>query len=167
MLRKLVQFIERSKSTNNKNTPVLTCKLNKEPNLLKVLYSLSIILVSIYIFFMQIIEYREENLHHAIKNSQAVLMNINTNHILNGQLLKQNDQEIYQTSNKPEMDNEKNNIRGKIAIIVTDLGLNKANTLKALQLPQNITLGFSPYPADIGDWLDKAASYNGTQKLDC
>ncbi len=43
-----------------------------------------------------------------------------------------------------------------VAILLTGLGLSTASTEQALQLPKNITLGFSPYSTSLEDWLERA-----------
>lgn len=48
--------------------------------------------------------------------------------------------------------------RAQIVIIVGNLGLSKSNTEEALQLPNNVTLGFSPYAANIGHYIEQAVN---------
>jgi len=49
--------------------------------------------------------------------------------------------------------------RPRIAIILRGIGLSRAATLAAInQLPGGITLAFSPYTANIGDWMGMARS---------
>ena len=57
---------------------------------------------------------------------------------------------------KPELTASNDN-KPKISIIITNLGLSKSTTLKALELPNSITLGFSPYASNISEWLDHAS----------
>lgn len=44
----------------------------------------------------------------------------------------------------------------KVAVLVGGLGLSNATTERALALPANITLGFSPYAHNIPEWFAKA-----------
>lgn len=47
--------------------------------------------------------------------------------------------------------------RPRVAVVVTDLGLDKAATEAAIaRLPAEVTLSFSPYAADLGKWIKKA-----------
>jgi len=49
--------------------------------------------------------------------------------------------------------------RPRIAIILRGIGLSRAATLAAInQLPGGITLAFSPYTANLGDWMGMARS---------
>ena len=89
MIKKLVQFMERSKSTDHMATPIPTFELSEEPNLLKFLYAVSIIVIAVYVFFIQVVEYRVENLQHSVNNSQAALLEINSNKVINGKLFGQ------------------------------------------------------------------------------
>ena len=86
MIRKLVQFMERSKSADHNTAPIPTFELSEEPNLLKFLYALSIIIIAVYVFFIQVVEYRFESLQHTVKNSQAALIEITSNKVIHGKL---------------------------------------------------------------------------------
>lgn len=46
--------------------------------------------------------------------------------------------------------------RPKVAIVVTDLGLNQALSEEAIGLPGAMTLGFASYAGGLSDWIDKA-----------
>ena len=101
MIRKLVQFIKRIKLTNHSSkhksiTPLVTFELGEEHNLLKFLYALSIIIISVYVIFIQVIEYKADSLRHAANNSQAILVEITTNQIISGKLFNYQNQEHCQ-----------------------------------------------------------------------
>jgi polysaccharide deacetylase 2 family uncharacterized protein YibQ len=46
--------------------------------------------------------------------------------------------------------------RYKIAVVITELGLNNRQTEEVLKLPSDINLAFSPYSPDLTKWADKA-----------
>lgn len=48
----------------------------------------------------------------------------------------------------------------RIAIIITDLGLNKYNTELAVNLPRQFALGFLPYAANLKSLIDKAGDHS-------
>ncbi len=51
--------------------------------------------------------------------------------------------------------------QGYITIIMTDIGMSEADTGRAMEdLPQDMTLAFSPYSPNLGDWLKKAKDAN-------
>lgn len=56
---------------------------------------------------------------------------------------------IMQIKNKP---------KAKVALIVTELGLDRQLTLNVLEMPTNITLGFTPYSANVEEWINYAVS---------
>lgn len=51
-----------------------------------------------------------------------------------------------------------------LVVIVKGLGISKATTDKALELPKNITLGFSPYSSSLKDW-EKRVNGSGHEML--
>ena len=46
--------------------------------------------------------------------------------------------------------------RPRIALVITDLGINNTRTEQALNLPGAVTLAFAPYARQIQDWIGKA-----------
>ena len=46
--------------------------------------------------------------------------------------------------------------RPRIAIVLTDLGINSRRTEQAIQLPGPVTLAFAPYSRNVEDWIQKA-----------
>ena len=46
--------------------------------------------------------------------------------------------------------------RPRIAIVLTDLGINSRRTEEAIQLPGPVTLAFAPYSRNVEDWIQKA-----------
>ncbi|MDJ0686092.1 MAG: divergent polysaccharide deacetylase family protein [Alphaproteobacteria bacterium] len=46
--------------------------------------------------------------------------------------------------------------RPKIAVVVTDLGVNARRVEAAIALPGPITLAFAPYARKVGDWIEQA-----------
>jgi polysaccharide deacetylase 2 family uncharacterized protein YibQ len=60
-----------------------------------------------------------------------------------------------------------NDPRPRIAIVITKLGLLHGTTLAAIdQLPADITLSFSPYASDLGQWMGHARSLGHEVMLD-
>ena len=54
--------------------------------------------------------------------------------------------------------------RPQISIIVTRLGLSKQNTEKAIMLPGDITLAFTPYARKLSSWIDQSRA-NGHEVM--
>lgn len=75
--------------------------------------------------------------------NQLPANNIDENQSLNHPANQQIDQ--GQSNNSQGNNNQVNAILPKISIIVTNLGINKTITEKAVKLPKSITLGFLPY----------------------
>lgn len=46
--------------------------------------------------------------------------------------------------------------RPRIAIVLTDLGINTRRTEQAIQLPGAVTLAFAPYSRNVEEWIQKA-----------
>lgn len=46
--------------------------------------------------------------------------------------------------------------RPRIAIVLTDLGINARRTEQAIELPGAVTLAFAPYARNVEDWIQKA-----------
>lgn len=62
----------------------------------------------------------------------------------------------WQTYSAPSLPDEE---RPRIAIIITDMGLNKQQTTSAIQnLPTAVTFAFSPYGVALNDWRNLARS---------
>ena len=60
-----------------------------------------------------------------------------------------------------------NDPRPRIAIVITKLGLLHGTTLAAIdQLPADVTLSFSPYASDLGQWIARARSLGHEVMLD-
>jgi polysaccharide deacetylase 2 family uncharacterized protein YibQ len=51
--------------------------------------------------------------------------------------------------------------QGYITVIMTDIGISETDTGRAMEdLPQDMTLAFSPYSPNLADWMQKARSAN-------
>jgi len=120
--------------------------------------------------------YSQELSQTALDNNEAVLVNIVTDEIFNGKLYVAEEEveekttesvELTATSQRDEQSPLKfrstyaelsNKNTNKIAIVVTNLGLNKSNTLLALNLRKEFTLGFTPYAMDLYNWISQATT---------
>lgn len=113
----------------------------------------------------------------ALNSSSAVLVNIVTDEIFNGKLYVEEEHKEAQPENSVELtatseqdqnsplkyrstpcEEVKSRNTNKIAIVITNLGLNKSNTLSALNLRKEFTLGFTPYSMDLDDWISQATN---------
>ena len=54
--------------------------------------------------------------------------------------------------------------RPQISIVVTRLGLSNANTERAIMLPGDVTLAYSPYARKLSSWIDQSRS-NGHEVM--
>lgn len=121
-------------------------------------------------------KFNRDGIANAIQSNQAVMVNVQTDEIFVGSVYKAQDvaeaepaldvQDPFVAASKGGGDNPLDyriNIpdeskRSKISIIVTGLGLSKEMTIGALNLPTSLTLGFSPYAADVSDWVNQAVA---------
>jgi polysaccharide deacetylase 2 family uncharacterized protein YibQ len=105
--------------------------------------------------------------NHAIEQNQMVLANINSEEVVTKNLYvpKSETAEIEKEHGviiKTALDfrakplAHEDSSKSKIVVIINDLGLSKSYTLDALELPSNITLGFSPYASSLAEWADQA-----------
>lgn len=125
--------------------------------------------------------YSKKMLVDAIDSGQAALVNVETDAVIVGNVIRDQEQKdeqkrLYEEAqakhledNKedeqnavetqqfiaPELTEEDLN-KSKVVIIVKDLGLSKSMTLGALELNSSFTLGFSPYAQDVTDWIEQA-----------
>lgn len=97
----------------------------------------------------------------ALEENQALFVNIVTEEIFNGTIYKpakSEGEEVFNASpvtfrSPPQPSTQ---AKSKVAIVITNLGLNKASTLAALELPRTFTMGFSPYAVDLDQWLEQS-----------
>ncbi len=108
----------------------------------------------------------------SINNGQSLMVNIITNELFVGNLYKQNNDVEVEEKKEVVLDNiesesnislrktmnfDKNDNRGRISIIITDLGLSASQTEETIsKIPTFIGLSFSPYAPDIQTWTNNA-----------
>lgn len=141
---------------------------------------LIVITLSTSVFgYINLRAYNYESVINAIQNNQAVMVNVETDEIFAGAVYKEPSQEgvedvAEEVPSEPSMGAQTNEMPktpldyrsaqpqnvapAKVALVVTGLGLSKNMTLDALDLPAKLTLGFSPYAADISDWINQAVA---------
>lgn len=128
-------------------------------NWVNFLYAVSLTIISIYLLFIQFEEFKTISVKHALDNSQAVLVDTRNNKIIAGKFSINPHEHCEPLEIGPHnalIPNINGHNKGEIAIVITNLGINKSNTVLAFKLPKNITLGFSPYADDLESLLTKA-----------
>lgn len=121
-----------------------------------------LIVSSAYVYFTQ----RDLKIKKLVARNQALYINIISGEIFTGKLYsakpiveeKKEEEEPFAPKENKEVYikqylNEEALKKNKIVILVAGLGLSKSSTDEALTLPNNFTLGFSPYTGDIANWI--------------
>lgn len=144
-------------------------------NLFKIIFALMLTSSSLSYGYFKYEKNQKDSMLKAIKNNQAVMVNLETKKVFSGSYYKEKvEVPVQYVSAEPLKnvitkvpksesiefrkytlkDEDKN--KAKVVLVFTNLGLNKLDTGAALELSNKITLGFSPYAQDIKELVENA-----------
>lgn len=136
-------------------------------HLLLAIFSFSAVLVYGYWYVRDMTE-------ESVDNGHSVMVNVITGEVFVGKVEHQSKIEVQKVTDPvsdiesaaaesrlkyraPRLDGGDLG-KAKVGIVITDLGLDREQTMEVLEMEKCITLSFSPYADDIAGWADRAYS---------
>lgn len=128
-----------------------------------------VLLVTLLLLFSRFILNKEERVKAALQSGQRIEVSVETSAVISEnpeqEKLKAQNATVIQATQPPEKPIDDSvasvsikdiSVKPVVIIIIKELGLNPSFTHEALSLPKEITMGFSPYSARLGELVSES-----------